>query len=112
MSVACTVVRLRLPTMDGGIIDGRLGDHVATCLVCQAEQARYRAMRRWLGDLRERVETAADLSVSVASRSNPLTIVPHGTMGSTVARTTVAAAAGAAVVAAAVIVGLRRSRAA
>jgi hypothetical protein len=114
MSVACTIARMRLPSHGGDVLSGRLGEHVASCLVCQADQARYRTMQRWLGDLRYRTELAPlHLAPAVtATITRPVAAVSLPTLSPSMARTTVAAAAGAAVVAAAVIVGIRRSRAA
>lgn len=114
MSLTCAMVRLRLPASDGEL-DRRLAGHVATCLLCQAEQARYRSMRRWLGDLRSTVESAPPglTSSVVASIGRPVVVSPPApSVPSAMTRTTVAAAAGAAMVAAAVFVGYRRSRAA
>jgi len=113
LSLACALAGLRLPSQGGEPIEGRLGAHVALCLACQAEQSRYRKLKLWLGDLRERAEQPpADLALVVLPGNDPLQAMV-GSPAHQVSRTTVAAAAGAAVVAAAaVLVGIRLSRAA
>jgi len=50
----CEDVARALPALDDEVIDVEIEDHVATCLRCQAELARYRRMLRGLHELRTR----------------------------------------------------------
>ena len=117
MKTTCWMVRNRLPGSDADPLDGRLGRHVATCLPCQAEEARYRSLHRRLGALRERVvEAPSGLVGAVLIAVDGEEQVAAALRRSRAPRPVVAAAAGAAVVAAAagtiVVLGLRRVRAA
>lgn len=56
MKAACLFVRSLATTTEGAPPGGTLGTHVARCLSCQAELARYRRLRRQLGSLAEVVE--------------------------------------------------------
>ena len=59
MSARCAVVSRGLPVVaDEGSLPRALTRHVATCLSCQAETARYRKLNRALGALASEVEPA------------------------------------------------------
>ena len=59
MSVSCRIVAARLPAADpAGSMGRTLDDHVAQCLGCQAERARYRRLGRVLACLVDDVEPA------------------------------------------------------
>lgn len=107
MKATCLVVRSVAPTVDVSGLSSRLETHVASCLSCQAEMARYGRLRRQLASLAEVVERApAPLVAAVehaigagnateslqASRSHPARVAAA-------AGAVVAAAAGAAAVA-------------
>ena len=114
MSPYCWAVRTRLPSLDGDRpFEGRLGEHAASCLRCQAEMARYRSLRRHLGGLAQVVIIAPPtVLAAVEARLGdvPQPLASSGHRAAIVA----AAAAGAAVAAAGTIVvlGLRRARSA
>ena len=113
MTVACKIVRLRLPGREEEPWEGWLGRHVESCLQYQAEQARYRKMRRQLAKLAT-IEYSAPQGL-VAEVATQLGVdEPVGEEeAAQVSRTAVAAAAGAAVVAAgAAVIILRKARAA
>ncbi|MGB9358478.1 MAG: hypothetical protein WCC01_07975 [Acidimicrobiia bacterium] len=116
MNTRCTVVRMRLPSVDSiDDLGERLAGHVKSCLRCQAEAARYRTLRRRLGALSRDLATApatlvpsvvARIEIDEAETSADLRI------GLRRAAVAVSAAAGAAVAATAgtiIVVGLRRS---
>jgi len=116
MSTNCTIVRLRLPGVDSvDDLGDRLTRHVETCLTCQAEFARYRALNRRLGALADETITApSTLLPSVALRIEHPEIEETSDRSVIVRRAAIAisAAAGAAVAATAgtfVVIGLRRS---
>ncbi len=117
MKTRCTVVRMRLPGVESvDELGPRLSAHVATCLTCQAEAARYRTLRRHLGALAsETVEAPDTLLPAVAAeiRRPPV----DDKRGSVVRRAAIASAAAAGAVAAAgagtiIVIGLRRTRSA
>jgi anti-sigma factor RsiW len=59
------------PASEGFPPDGRLRSHVAQCLACQAELARYNRLRRELGSLADVVEPAPPrLGAAVAHEIN------------------------------------------
>ena len=58
MKPVCLVVRSLAPATEGIAPTGMLGDHVAQCLRCQAELARYSRLKRQLSSLAEVVEPA------------------------------------------------------
>jgi hypothetical protein len=58
MKANCLLVRSLAPSTEGEPPAGRLGIHVAQCLTCQAELARYNRLRRQLGSLADVVEPA------------------------------------------------------
>jgi anti-sigma factor RsiW len=117
MNARCTVVRMRLPGVDSvDELGERLVSHVASCLRCQAEAARYRTLRRRLGSLSSEEMTAPEtLLPSVVARIEREE-APAGTdprVGLRRAAVAISAAAGAAVAATAgtiIVVGLRRSQ--
>ena len=118
MNARCAVVRMRLPGVDSvDELGERLAVHVETCLRCQAEAARHRALRRRLGALSRDVITAPiTLVPSVVARievDEPETETPRDLrVGLRRAAVAMSAAAGAAVAATAgtiIVVGLRRS---
>jgi len=107
-SMTCRLVRLRLA---GGAVGG---DHLESCLACQAEAARYRSLRRQLASLKDvTVDAPSDLHGVVTAR---IVDVPQQSSGP--ARRNKAAVAGASSVAAAAVAGVvmvlarRRARAA
>ncbi len=115
MRATCKLVALRLPDVDGiADLSPRLADHAASCLNCQAEAARYRSLRRRLGELETVTHTAPDgLVAAVMSRLgepwSDVAAIPRRYLPS---RATLAAAAtGAAVIATGVAVVLRRLQA-
>ena len=115
MRATCRVVAMRLPGVDDATELGpRLSGHVATCLQCQAEAARYRSLHRRLGALENTTYPAPDGFVRSVMRrlSEPIAAaVPTRRRHLVPSRATIAAAAtGAAVVATAgtVAVVLRR----
>ena len=61
MKAACRVVRSLATSTEGIPPAGRLRSHVAQCLPCQAELARYSRLRRQLRSLVEVVEQAPPL---------------------------------------------------
>ena len=103
MRATCRVVAIRLPGVDDiEELGPRLTDHVATCLRCQAEAARYRSLQRRLGALEQVSYTAPPgLVASVMERlSDPVTVVVNAPRRLIPSRATITAAAtGAAVVA-------------
>ena len=58
MKATCLMVRALAPSSEGVAPGGRLQIHVAQCLSCQAELARYNRLRRQLGSLADVVEPA------------------------------------------------------
>jgi len=115
MSTNCTIVRLRLPGVDSvDDLGERLGDHVGTCLTCQAEAARYRTLRHRLGGLSEATLRAPSALVpSVAYRMEHPVDEETSDRSIVIRRAAIAvsAAAGAAVAATAgtiIVIGLRR----
>ena len=68
MKAACLVVRSLAPSTDGAPPAGRLRIHVAQCLSCQAELARYNRLRRQLGSLAEVVEPAPAPLIAAVER--------------------------------------------
>ena len=99
MKAACLVVRSVAPTTDVAGLSPRLENHVATCLSCQAEMARYGKLRRWLSSLADVVEPAPVPLVAVVEHAIASGDVP--TQGEHAAPSRIAAAAGAVVAAAA-----------
>jgi len=51
MKTTCLVVRSLAPSAETSVLAGRLEAHIATCLSCQAETARYGKLRRQLASL-------------------------------------------------------------
>ena len=106
MKAACLMVRSLAPSTEGVPLAGMLGDHVAHCLRCQAELARYSRLRRRLRLLAEVVEPAPPpLATAVEDATGTETDAGHsprrGPQVSRVAATggaVAAAAAGAAAV--------------
>jgi len=116
MNARCTVVRVRLPGVDSvDDLGDRLAAHVATCLRCQAEAARYRTLRRRLGALAPDQMTAPGTlvpSVVACIEIEESDVPGNRRVGLRRAAVAVSAAAGAAVAATAgtiIVVGLRRS---
>ena len=116
MNARCAVVRIRLPGVDSvDELGERLAGHVETCLRCQAEAARYRALRRRLGAMSQDLMTAPiTLVPSVVARieTDRPEVSSDLRIGLRRAAVAVSAAAGAAVAATAgtiIVVGLRRS---
>lgn len=106
MKIRCFRTRLLLPAlMDGA----RPPAHVGTCLACQAEATRYRALARRLKEIRHDVVTApVGMAVAVAAALN-------GSMGEhsrSPGLGGAAAAAGAAIFVAWAVVMRKRARAA
>jgi anti-sigma factor RsiW len=100
----CRVVAIRLAGVDDvDELGRRLSDHVATCLRCQAEAARYRSLQRRLGALADQQHPAPEgFAASVMYRlSEPIEVpTPRRRRPLLPSRATVTAAAtGAAVVA-------------
>lgn len=58
MKAACVLVRSLAPSREVVQPDGRPRGHVARCLACQAELARYNRLRRQLGSLADVIEPA------------------------------------------------------
>ena len=59
MTMTCKAVRVRLPSIDDPeLLASPMAAHIAACLRCQAEVARYRRLYRSLGSLAEYVEIA------------------------------------------------------
>jgi hypothetical protein len=105
------VVALRLPGVDG--IEGlgpRMADHVATCLSCQAEAARYRSLRRRLGELDRVTYTVPDsfTNVVMSRLADPVGTVRSGGRRLVPSPALVAATAAAAVATAGTVVVLLR----
>ncbi len=67
MSVSCKIVSARLPSLDPAEpAGGSLTSHMARCLACQAEAARYRKLARALGRLGDDVvEAPSGLAAAV-----------------------------------------------
>ncbi len=114
MKTRCAVVRHRLPGVDStDELSPRLQAHIATCLTCQAEAARYRSLRRRMGALADEFETApAELVPAVVAAMN--VPVEEEERISVAGRVAIAASAtvGAAVAAGAgvvIVIGRRRS---
>lgn len=104
MRPTCRVVAIRLPGVED--VDGlgpRLSGHVATCLRCQAEAARYKSLHRRLGALEESTYPAPEGFVASVMRrlSDPIAaMTPRRRRQLVPSRATIAVAAtGAAVVA-------------
>jgi len=114
MKTTCALVQARLPGLDAvDELGERLSAHVAMCLACQAETARYRSLRRHLGALADETLAAPPtlLPAVAAGIAEPAETVASRRL--TVRQAvTVTAAAGAAVAAAAgtvIVIGLRRA---
>lgn len=111
MSAPCAVVSRRLPLVgDEGSLPPGLDRHVAKCLTCQAETARYRKLGRALGALASTVEPAPPGMVGAVRR-----VLEREALGMPVSsrsdRITAAAGAVAATAAGVVAVALwRRAR--
>jgi len=108
MSATCRMARLRMPMMDGvDSLPGPFSRHVSSCLPCQAEQARYRRIRRGLADLAsDRIDAPPTLATGVDAAMTALGAHHHRHRAGRVA-----AAAGAAVAAAGTVVVVRWLRA-
>lgn len=105
MNAACLIVRSLARTTEGAPPEGKLGAHVASCLSCQAELARYKRLQRQLGSLAEVVDPAPLVLVTtvedeISTRSDADTPPKRGPQVSRVAAggAVAAAAAGAAAV--------------
>lgn len=114
MKTTCLVVRSLAPSAEMSVLAGRLEGHIATCLSCQAEMARYGKLRRRLASLADVVVDAPAPLVSAVGRaiSSGETAADSEARQSHPAR--VAAAAGTVVAAAAgavAVVAWRHSKA-
>lgn len=114
MNITCKAVRLQLPVIDHetALVEP-LATHLGTCLVCQAEAARYRRLLRSLAGLsRELDRVPVGLAAAVEARLDGVRGAPADRVTGRAAK--VAAAAGAAVAAAGTVVVVRwlRGRAA
>jgi hypothetical protein len=113
MKSRCRVVRHRLPGVDSvDELGPRLTAHVATCLTCQAEAARYRSLRRRMGELAGEIYPAPEELVPAVMAAIE---APEEEVGSTTLarRVAIAASAAGAFVAAGagtiIVIGFRRS---
>ncbi|MBT8214726.1 MAG: hypothetical protein KJP12_05830 [Acidimicrobiia bacterium] len=104
-TVACRLTRARLAGGSGG------GDHLATCLACQAEEAKYRSLRRQLASLRSfTVDAPPGLGPTVVARI--VGVAQDSAAPTRFSRKTVAGASSVAAAAAAgVVMVLARRRA-
>ena len=108
MRTACLVVRSLAPSAEATGLISRLDSHVATCLPCQAELARYGRLRRQLAALNEvivpapgnLVPTVGWAIAAVEARKPGYVRSAHPGRTAAAAGAVVAAAAGAAAVAA------------
>ena len=107
MKGTCLVVRSVAPSTGAANLSSRLNSHVASCLPCQAELARYSKLRRHLGALAGVIEPApgrlaAAVADAIASDGVDRTASSHRPRPVQLAAATgavVAAAAGAVAVA-------------
>jgi anti-sigma factor RsiW len=101
MKTTCRVVRSLAPSAEVAALAGRIDGHIAFCLSCQAEMARYGKLRRQLASLADVVVEAPEPLAAAVE----LAISAGGTSPSSAARQShparVAAAAGAVIAAAA-----------
>ena len=68
----CRIVAIRLAGVDDvGELSDRMSGHVATCLRCQVEAARYRSLQRRLGALAKRPHRAPEGFVASVVRRLP-----------------------------------------
>ena len=106
MRLTCRAVRLQLPLVDESqALAEPLASHVATCLRCQAESARYRSLHRSLAGLGDQTVAAPEgfvAEVSALMHDPGFVVVPSQT------RTARVVAAAGAVVAAAGTVAMVR----
>ena len=105
MKATCLIAHAVAPTADLAGLSSRLENHVAACLSCQAEMARYSRLRRQLESLVDVVDhapepLAAAVEREIASGHPPADTGPaHRSRIAAAAGAVVAAAAGAAAVA-------------
>jgi hypothetical protein len=79
MKAACVIVRSMAPSTAGSGFSDRLQRHVATCLPCQAELARYSKLRRRLAAMAEVVEPAPQyVARDVAASISQIGEIPAG----------------------------------
>jgi anti-sigma factor RsiW len=110
MTLTCRAARLRLPSIDDPAeYVGPLAVHMSSCLVCQAEAARYRGLQRSLGGLSDLVQTAP--SGLVASVEARLSESESASTPVSVRAARAAAAAGAVMAAAGTVAMVRWMRA-
>ena len=108
MKPRCRLVRSLAPSREVGALSSMLDGHVASCLSCQAEMARYGKLRRQLASLSEVVVEApeplvAAVAAAIASgAADPESAsgLAHPARVAAAAGAVVAAAAGAVAVAA------------
>lgn len=115
MSIACELTQRRLPAaVDDASVLGRLHAHLAVCLRCQAEAARYRKMSRQLSALAHVHETApAGLVAAVERRiAGPAAVETAEPRGSSATRAAAVVGAIAAAAGTAVVVKMMRTRSA
>jgi hypothetical protein len=67
MNTTCRLVQTLAPSHGEGVLSVRLNAHVATCLVCQAEIARYGKLRRQLAALGDVMVAAPETLVAAVA---------------------------------------------
>ncbi len=104
MNATCRLVARRLSLQGGDTLGGALDGHVATCLTCQAEAARYRKLAKALAALTvdlvaapEGFAASVDLAIDRADVATVQRV--QGRLGKVAAATGAVAAAGVVAVA-------------
>ena len=109
MKGMCLIVQSVAPSTDSPGLPGRLSSHVATCLSCQAEMARYRKLRRQLAALAAVTEPAPRPLAAAVADAVTTDTAKRGKPAHGQGRARLAAAAGAVAAATAgVVVAVRR----
>lgn len=101
MKPTCRLVQSLAPTRDVSPFSARLDRHVATCLTCQAELARYGRLQRQLASLADVVSEAPQPLADAVATAIASGEVPEDGAETAMHPARVAAAAGAVVAAAA-----------
>jgi len=100
MKVVHRIAQLRMPLLASDGSAGRLADHVESCISCQAEASRYRAMQRMLSTFSaERYEPPFDLVPGVMSGLDRPTVEARRRVKAGAAAAVAGAVAGAVVIA-------------